>query len=130
MPHFVDTNIVVYSVVGGVKAPRALDVLRDAIISVQVLNELTNVGLRKLQYDRFAIQRLVAEVCSQVSSVRPIDLETHDLARDIAFRYKLGFYDSLLLAAALLADCEIFYSEDLHHGLLIEDTLRVINPFV
>ena len=42
---------------------------------------------------------------------------------------RLAVYDALLLAAACLADCRIFYSEDLHDGLRILDRLTVRNPF-
>ena len=44
-------------------------------------------------------------------------------------RFKLSFYGSLIVAAARLDDCEILYSEDMHHGLVIDDTLRIVNPF-
>jgi len=44
-------------------------------------------------------------------------------------RYKFGFYDSLIVAAALSAGCVRLYSEDLQHGqqiegLIIEDPFR------
>lgn len=129
MPHFVDTNVAVYAVLGGDKAPSALGVLSDAIISVQVLNEFANVCLRKLRYDRFTLDGLIADVRSQVAAIVPVTEHTHDLAREITFRYKLSFYDSTLLAAALLADCDTFYSEDLHTGLVVEDQLIIRNPF-
>jgi predicted nucleic acid-binding protein len=32
-------------------------------------------------------------------------------------------------AAALHAGCDTLYSEDMHHGLLLEGRLRVVNPF-
>ena len=41
----------------------------------------------------------------------------------------LGFYDSALLASALLADCDTFFSEDMQNGLVIEDQLTICNPF-
>ena len=40
-----------------------------------------------------------------------------------------SFYDSALLASALLADCDTFYSEDLQNGLVIEGSLTIRNPF-
>jgi predicted nucleic acid-binding protein len=130
LSHFVDTNIVVYSVLGGPKALRAANVLRDSMISVQVLNEYANVGLRKLGYDAATLDLQIGKIRSQVEKVRVIDEETHDLARAIVFRYQLSFYDSVLLASALLADCHTFYSEDMQHGLVIEDQLTIRNPFI
>ncbi len=129
MPHFVDTNIVVYAFGPGPKAMRASEVLTSATISVQVLNEFSNVALRKLGYDAATLQRRIETIRGKVNAIAIIDEPTHDLAREIVFRYKLGFYDSVLLASALLADCDTFYSEDMHAGLVLEDQLTIRNPF-
>ena len=129
MPHFVDTNVVVYAFQNGPKSERALLALADSIISVQVLNEFANVCLRKLGYDFPVLDRFIEEIRSTVSGIEPILEETHDNARAIAERYKLGFYDSALIASALLADCDSFYSEDLQDGLVIEGVLTIRNPF-
>lgn len=50
--------------------------------------------------------------------------------RAIAVREKCLFswYDSLIVAAALEARCEVLYTEDLQHGQRIEG-LRIVNPF-
>jgi predicted nucleic acid-binding protein len=129
LPHFVDTNIVVYAFAPGPKAFRASELLTAATISVQVLNEFTNVAMRKLGYDAARLERRIGSIRSKVDAIAIIDEPTHDLARRIVFRYQLGFYDSVLLASALLADCDTFYSEDLHSGLVIEDLLTIRNPF-
>jgi predicted nucleic acid-binding protein len=129
VPHFVDTNIVIYAFDDCPKADQALVTLGGAIISVQVLNEFTNVCVRKLGFDEPTIAELISDLRGQVSTILPISEEAHDLAREISFRYRLAFYDSVLLASALLADCDIFYSEDLQNGLLIEDQLQIVNPF-
>jgi predicted nucleic acid-binding protein len=129
VPQFVDTNIAVYAFKPGPKSEPALTALTGATISVQVLNEFANVCLRKLRYNRSTLDLLITGIRSQVATIEPVMEETHDYAREIAFRYKLAFYDSVLLASALLADCDTFYSEDLHNGLVIEDCLTIRNPF-
>lgn len=129
MPHFVDTNIAVYAYGPGPKAARAGEVLQGATISVQVLNEFTNVAVRKLAFGAAELDRRIESIRGQVSSIAIIDERTHDLAREIVFRYKLNFYDAVLLASALLADCDTFYSEDMHDGLVIEGQLTISNPF-
>ena len=130
MPHFVDTNIVVYAYSAEPKAVRASELLEGATISVQVLNEFANVAIRKLGYDKTKLKQRIESIRDQVDCIAVIDEPTHDLAREIVFRHKLGLYDSALLASALLADCETFYSEDLHDGLVIENQLTIRNPFV
>ncbi|MEP7221084.1 MAG: PIN domain-containing protein [Novosphingobium sp.] len=130
MPHAIDTNIAVYAFGQGDKVIRALDVLEGATISVQVLNEFANVALRKLAYTTAKLDERIDVIRWLVDAIEPIDETTHDLARDITARYKLSFYDSLIIAAALLADCETLYSEDMQHGLIIEGRLTIRNPFV
>ena len=49
-------------------------------------------------------------------------------ALDVQQRLRFGFYDSLIVAAALAAGCTRLLTEDLQHGQQIE-TLRVHNPF-
>ncbi len=39
------------------------------------------------------------------------------------------FFDSLILASALEAGCQILYSEDLQDGQRIENQLMIVNPF-
>ena len=129
MPHFADTNVAVYAFAPSPKSDGALATLRGAVISVQVLNEFANVCLRKLRYDHLTLDLLISEIRSHVAAIVPVGEEAHDYAREIAFRYKLDFYDSVLLASALLADCDSFYSEDLHNGLVIEDQLTIRDPF-
>jgi len=43
-------------------------------------------------------------------------------------RYRLNWFDSLIVAAALAAECDVLYSEDLQHGQKFGG-LRVENPF-
>ncbi len=50
-------------------------------------------------------------------------------ASELRMKYSLSFWDSLIVASALAANAEILYSEDMQNGLLIENKLRIINPF-
>ncbi len=130
MAHALDTNIVVYAFAPDDKAARALELLKGATISVQILNEFANVAIRKLACTPPKLDERIAVIRSLVTSIDAIDEETHDLARDIVAHHKLSFYDGLVVASALLADCETLYSEDMQHGLKIEGRLTILNPFV
>ena len=55
--------------------------------------------------------------------------ETYDLGRQLAARYGLSVYDAMIVASALLAGADTLYSEDMHDGLLVENCLRIRNPF-
>jgi predicted nucleic acid-binding protein len=47
----------------------------------------------------------------------------------LAERYGFSIYDSMIAAAALLADCDTLWSEDMQDGMLIDARLRIANPF-
>jgi len=50
-------------------------------------------------------------------------------AWQIKLRYQFPYWDSLIVGAALEADCAVLYSEDLQHQQVIEHTLHIMNPF-
>jgi len=52
----------------------------------------------------------------------------YDRALDLHSRYRFSFYDSLIVAAALEANCTRLFSEDLQHGQRVEG-LVIENPF-
>jgi predicted nucleic acid-binding protein len=128
---FADTNVLIYLLSSDTaKADKAEAVLRTGcLISVQVLNEITQVSRRKLNMDWHDIDTFVSLIIN-VCTVEPLTVETYETGRYLAERYQLSVYDSMIVAAALIGKCEELYSEDMHHGLLIENTLRIKNPFI
>lgn len=50
-------------------------------------------------------------------------------AMALKLRWQFSFYDVLVVAAALQADCNQLYSEDLQHGQQVEG-LVILNPFL
>lgn len=128
---FIDSNVALYLLsADAARADRAEEVLaRDAVISVQVLDEVANVAKRKLRMKWPAIDELLATLRA-VCKVEPLTLATHDAGRRIAEHYQLSIWDAMIVASALLAGCGTLYSEDMRHGLLVERKLRIHNPFV
>jgi len=128
---FIDTNILLYLLSeDSDKADRAETIVRaGGTISVQVLNELANVTHRKLAMSWMEINEFLSLIRS-LCSTEPLTIETHDMGILIAERYKLSVYDAMIVAAALLGGCETLYSEDMQDGLLIDNQLRICNPFI
>lgn len=127
---FADTNIVLHTLSSdSAKSDKAEVLINEGCkISVQVLNEMANVAYRKLsmRWDEIAeLSHLIQTLCDVV----PVTTETHKLGLEVAQRYPLSLYDSMIVAAALLAECKILYSEDMHNGLVVEEHLRICNPF-
>ncbi|MDR0516641.1 MAG: PIN domain-containing protein [Fibromonadaceae bacterium] len=44
-------------------------------------------------------------------------------------RYGYSYYDCLIIASALESNCKYLFSEDMQHGQIIENTLKIVNPF-
>ena len=127
---FIDTNVLLYLLSEDArKADLAERLLSGSQISVQVLNEIANVARRKLNMSWAEINEFLNLIRS-LCSVQPLSIETHEHGCAIAERYGLSLYDAMIVAAAILADCQILYSEDMQHGLHIYEQLQIQNPFV
>jgi predicted nucleic acid-binding protein len=127
---FFDTSVLLYLLSAQAeKADRVEELLeRSGIVSVQVLNEFTAVAIRKLGLS-FAEVRDVLGTIRTLCDTHPLTVEHHDKATEIAERYGFSFYDSVIVASALLAGCKILYCEDLQHRQLLDKQLTVVNPF-
>jgi predicted nucleic acid-binding protein len=134
---FLDTNIFVYSFDRSSvsKSRRAAQLIREAIstrkgiVSYQVVQEFFNLALR-----RFAQPMTVPEAEQYLSAVfRPLlavqsSSALISEALGLTDRYRLSWYDSLIVAAAIEGGCEVLYSEDLQDGQHFGQ-LKVENPF-
>ena len=127
---FFDTGVLLYLLSGDTaKADRVETLLSTrGVVSVQVLNEFAVVALRKLKMPLNEIREIL-DTIRAVCAVEPITVETHDRGLAVLERYRFSLYDSMLVAAALIAGAKIIYSEDLQHGQVIDNQLRVTNPF-
>jgi len=83
-----------------------------AISTCSVLNEFASVASRKLSVSIAEIREVLATIRA-LCEVAPIAEDTHDLGLQIADRYRLSIYDAMVVAAALLAQCNTLLSEDL-----------------
>ena len=127
---FFDTNVLVYIASSDPeKADRAEALIGDGgVISVQVLNELTNVARRKMRL-AWPDTRGFLSVLRGLLTVHPITIETHSTGLALAERYNLTPYDAMIVASALHADCDTLWSEDMRHGMRFDEGLRIVNPF-
>jgi predicted nucleic acid-binding protein len=125
-----DTNIVVYALTSGDKAEVAGAALRScAFLSVQVLNEYANTAVRKRRLSWAEAAADIERLQRAIPRILPLDSAASREALRLADRYRLSFYDSLMLAVALAGGARTIYSEDMQHGLVVDDTLRIVDPF-
>jgi predicted nucleic acid-binding protein len=99
-------------------------------ISFQVVQETLNVLTRKLPTPMTAegAKDFLQQVLVLLWRVSPSPA-LYERALDLPTRYRYGFYDSLIIAAALDAGCTRLYSEDFQDGQRIEG-LTIKNPFL
>ncbi len=127
---FFDSNILLYLAAGDpVKADRAELLIADGgTISVQVLNEIANVARRKMRMSWNDTTRFLATVRGLLPVV-PITVETHEAGIALAERYGFSTYDAMIAASAILSGCDVLWSEDLQHNMVVDKRLRIVNPF-
>lgn len=134
---FVDTNIFIYASLEGNhqggkrdKAIALLQCLSEKIVFVntQVLHEIYSVMLRH-GVDEKAIQEKLAVIIKE-TKLSVIRLKTIKQCWAMRLKYKYSYWDCLILASALENDCTVLYSEDMQHNQVIEQSLRIINPFI
>ncbi len=128
---FVDSNVAIYSLG---KSSLKRDIARELIsktpiMSTQVLMETVNVLIKKFNFERANAFVAVLELIDK-TKVIDTTATTVTKAFEVSGKYQLSHWDGLIVATALQADCVILYSEDMQHGLLIENKLTIINPFI
>jgi predicted nucleic acid-binding protein len=130
---FLDTNILlyIYATDADEKTKIAEKIVLDhdnLTISTQVLFEFSNIMHKKLKQDSVAIDSALEEF-NAAFNIAIIRYETIRNALQIVSRYKYSLPDSLIIVTALEYNCDILFSEDMHHNQLIDHNLKIINPF-
>ena len=138
---FIDTNIWVYALLEArnesLKQQTALGLLRSQpmsvsiLVSVQVINEFHWTLTRKYRLaDDVVLDKATNGIVAMTSTVLPLELDTYLEASNIRQRYNLSFWDSLIVASALQVGCKTLYTEDLNHGMIVDNKLHIVNPFL
>lgn len=130
---FIDTNVLLYLYSDDLKSEKAKIIINrefeKIVLSTQVLNELINVLVYKLKSKK---KEEVKEIVTDLVNSFEISIITNNMiisAIDISIMYQYRFFDSLMITSALEKECKILYSEDMQNNQLIENTLKIINPF-
>jgi predicted nucleic acid-binding protein len=127
---FFDTNVLVYIASGDTAKADRIDaaIAAGGAISVQVLNELASVARRKMRMS-WAETHAFLDTLRGLLAVHPLTLETHETGLRLAERYGFSIYDAMIAASALHAGCDTLLSEDMQHGMALDEGLRIVNPF-
>jgi predicted nucleic acid-binding protein len=133
---FVDTNVLVYAydIDAGRKRQTAQEILlglrqqRSGTVSMQVLQEFYNTVTRKLAspLPKDEARAIVEDFAYWCIETTPQEIKRAFRIEDEA---RIGFWDALIVAAAIKAGATRILSEDLNPGQTIAGVL-VENPFV
>ncbi|GBU24558.1 hypothetical protein R83H12_01192 [Fibrobacteria bacterium R8-3-H12] len=128
---FLDTNVFIYAYSNDIsKKKRSFELFNLlCITSTQVLGELSNVCFKKLKFSETNVSIAIKEVMDYCD-IFIVNETTIQRAIYIKGRYGYSYYDSLVLASAFECNCSVLYSEDMQNGQVIENSLKIINPFV
>lgn len=129
---FIDSNILIYAY--SIDEPakqkivdQLLDQYQHIIISTQTINEFINVALKKKKLNHQQISLAIKEFFS-IFSVEIINAATIQKAIEISHQHHYSYFDSLIIASAIITQCSLLYTEDMHHQHTIEQ-ITIINPF-
>jgi predicted nucleic acid-binding protein len=134
---FLDTNVLIYAYdrSAGRKHQLAMELTQrvweegNGVLSTQVLQEFCATVQRKLP-GRLSLEntfRVLREYLAwNVVTNSPAAVLQ---AIEIQSRYKVSFWDALILQSAGAGGAEILYSEDFSHGQMY-GKVRVVNPFL
>jgi predicted nucleic acid-binding protein len=135
--YFLDANILVYSfdTEARAKLRRATELIREAvasrrgIVSCQVVQEFFNLAFRRFAepMSQMEAEQYLGTVFGPLLAVDS-SVALYQEALAINQRYRMNWFDSLIVAAAMAGECEVLYSEDLQDGQKFGG-LQVENPF-
>jgi len=133
---FVDTNVLIYAhdLSAGPKNTDAQELMqklwqsRDGCLSVQVLQEFYVNITQKV------VKPLASEVAAQIIADLSVWLVHRPGAEDVLdairlqSRYRISFWDAMIVASAIQLGCLTIWSEDLNPGQ-VYDQVTVLSPF-
>jgi predicted nucleic acid-binding protein len=127
---FFDSNVILYMALSSSdKSLRASRLIaKGGVISVQVLNECANVLRSKRTQPWSEVRAFLSGLRLQLQ-LRPLTVTIHNDGLRLAERYGFAIYDSFIVAAALAADCDTLWSEDMQSGMVVDGRLTIANPF-
>lgn len=125
-----DSNILVYAFSDDDKSSTSRKLLELApVLSAQALNEFAHVARRKWRRSWSDIAIALDQIREASVRIDPVEDSANATALRIADRYQLEFFDALMVATAIAGGVGTLYSEDMQNGLVIDETLRIVNPF-
>ncbi|MGR3179677.1 MAG: PIN domain-containing protein [Candidatus Anammoxibacter sp.] len=134
---FIDTNVFAYSFDNNSKKKQRIsnDIIsrslssNDGIISYQVVQEFLNISTRKfktpikVQDSKKYLDKILFPLCE----IFPTK-DLFEIGLDIQSTTNYSFYDSMIIASAIIGKCKKLYTEDLNNGHKLHG-VTIVDPF-
>lgn len=134
---FIDTNILVYAHdnTNKYKFEKAFELInilwknKKACISIQVLQEFYVVVTKKIK--NTANIEDVKKIISALELWEVHSPTVQDVLESIVIqnKYKISFWDAMIICSAKRKKCDVIFSEDLNDGQVYEEII-IKNPFI
>ena len=116
---FVDSNVWIYFFSDGdpaktQQAEALLTRTRHKVVSWQVINEVCFTLIRKKGMDESFVRKTIDFICESCEIV-DFNVSLLEAASHLRAEHSISFWDSLIIAAALTAGCDMLLSEDLQN---------------
>ena len=129
---FIDSNIFLYAFSNKNfdKQKIAAQIIKqEYTINVQVINEVSNNMLKKLNFSNIEIKKFILS-CYERYNVVNYSKDIFINASELRQKYNISYWDSLIISSALENGCTILYTEDMQHNQIIQNQLKIVNPFM
>jgi len=83
--------------------------------------------LRNADFTEERLRELITDVYERYLVVE-LNRRVQIKASELRERYQFSFWDSTIVANALLSEAQILYSEDMQDGFIVEGKLTIRNP--
>ena len=100
---------------------------RQGRVSIQVLNEYVVTVTQKLKPGMTRDDAWADVAAMQAWAPVSMDWKLLEVARSLQQQHALSWWDTLIVAAAQIAGCDVLYSEDFADGAVLGG-VRVVNP--
>lgn len=129
--YFIDSNIILYSYMKDAenKSKISDNLLKNenSIISSQVIGEVCNNLKKKSGFSTDELKQVINVFYSEFVVI-PVEFNIYNKAVEILDRYSFSFWDSVIIASAIIAEADTLFSEDMQDGMQAEG-VKIINPF-
>lgn len=131
---FIDSNIWLYATVD-IRDPHKTQIAKHVIassplivVSTQVINEVCVNIVKNKFLDEAGVRSVISSFYTHYFVVE-VAQDVMVKASELRERYTLSYWDSVILAAAVVDGCTQVLSEDMQDGLQIDGQVLIVNPF-